>query len=172
MPAMPIFFLLGLLAVVEFSYSKTFGRYHWIADTFWRMSLAMVTLLFIVLGARSYARDVAFIEGEMVTAAKWAAVNLPPDALLAVHDIGALGYFDNHALIDLAGLVSPEVIPFIRDEDRLAAYLDAQGADYLIAFPDLYPQMIQGKEVIFVANGVITREIDGISMTIYRWKAP
>jgi len=172
MPAMPIFFLLGLLAVVEFSYSKTFGRYHWIADTFWRMSLAMVTLLFIVLGARSYARDVAFIEGEMVTAAKWTAANLPPDALLAVHDIGALGYFDNHALIDLAGLVSPEVIPFIRDEDRLAAYLDAQGADYLIAFPDLYPQMIQGKEVIFVANGVITREIDGISMTIYRWKAP
>lgn len=172
MPAMPIFFLLGLLAVVEFSYSKTFGRYHWIADTFWRMSLAMVTLLFIVLGARSYARDVAFIEGEMVTAAKWAAANLPPDALLAVHDIGALGYFDNHPLIDLAGLVSPEVIPFIRDEDRLATYLDTQGADYLIAFPDLYPQMIQGKEVVFVANGVIAREIDGISMTIYRWNAP
>ncbi len=172
MPAMPIFFLLGLLAVVEFSSSRTFGRYHWIADTFWRMSLAMVTLLFIALGARSYARDVAFIEGEMVATAKWAAANLPPDALLAVHDIGALGYFDNHALIDLAGLVSPEVIPFIRDEDRLAAYLDTQGADYLIAFPDLYPQMIQGKEVVFVANGVIAYEIDGISMTIYRWNAP
>jgi hypothetical protein len=170
MPAMPILFLLGLLAVVEFSASKTFGRYHWLAETFWNVSLTAVTLLFIVLGARSYALDVALIEGEMVTTAKWAAANLPPDALLAVHDIGALGYFDNHALIDLAGLVSPEVIPFIRDESQLAAHLDATNANYLIAFPDFYPQMTLGREIIHVADGDDAWETAGINMTIYRWK--
>ena len=172
MPAMPIFFFLGLLAVAGFSSSKIFGRYHWMADTFWRVSLAMVTLLFVFLGARSYARDVAFIEGEMVVAAKWTSANLPPDALLAVHDIGALGYFDNHALVDLAGLVSPEVIPFIRDEQQLAVFLDSSNVDYLIAFPDLYPQMILSKDVVFVADGIVAQEVDGVSMTIYRWKNP
>lgn len=170
MPAMPIFFLLGLLAVVEFSKSKVFGRYHWSVDLFWRVSLVMVSMLFVILGGRSYARDVAFIEGEMVVISKWAAANLPPGTLLAVHDIGALGYYDDHELIDLAGLISPEVIPFIRDEDRLSAYLDVANVDYLIAFPDLYPQMVQGREILFVANGAIALEVDGVSMTIYRWK--
>ena len=170
MPAMPIFFLLGLLAVAEFSSTKTFGRYHWIANTFWRASLVMVTLLFVVLGARSYARDVFFIEQEMVAAAKWASANLPPDALLAVHDIGALGYFDNHALIDLAGLISPEVVPFIRDEDQLAAFLDASNVDYLIAFPDLYPKLVLGRDAVFITYGEVAMEVDGVSMTIYRWK--
>lgn len=170
MPAMPVFFLIGLLGAAEFDSSKTFGRYHWFAKTVWNVSLGMVTLLFIVLGARAYARDVAFIEQEMVAAAKWASANLPPDAVLAVHDIGALGYFDDHQLVDLAGLISPEVIPFIRDEDRLRTYLDEKGADYLIAFEDLYPKLAEGREVVFVTNGSVATQADWVRMTIYRWK--
>jgi hypothetical protein len=169
MPAMPILFLGGLLAVVEFSASRVFGRYHWLVASVWNTSLAMVLLLFVALGASSYARDVALIEGQMVDAARWAEANLPPDATLAVHDIGALGYFDNHTLIDLAGLVSPEVIPFIRDEPRLAAHLDAAGADYLIVFPDFYEQLPDGRQVIFTTTD-ISGQTDGINMTIYRWK--
>lgn len=169
MPAMPILFLVGLLAVMEFSASRTFDRTHWRLAALWNTSLAAVSILFIVLGARSYATDVALIEGQMVETARWAKANLPPDALLAVHDIGALGYFDNHTLIDLAGLVSPEVIPFIRDEARLAAHLDADGADYLIVFPDFYEQLPDGRQVIFTATD-ISGQTDGINMTIYRWK--
>jgi len=63
---------------------------------------------------------VGLIESEMVVTAKWAAQNIPLIPIIAAHDIGALGYFDHHQLIDLAGLVSPEVIPFMRDETRLA----------------------------------------------------
>ena len=170
MPAMPIFFLIGLLAVVEFGYSKTFGRYQWFVNTLWRTGLGAVTLLFIVLGANAYANDVTTIEQEMVDSAKWAAANLPPNALIAAHDIGALGYFNNHPLIDLAGLISPEVIPFIRDETRLAAYLDEKNADYLIAFSDLYPQMSLGREVVFATNGSLAKEQNFAPMTIYRWK--
>ncbi|HNM37938.1 MAG TPA: hypothetical protein PKI33_12790, partial [Anaerolineales bacterium] len=169
-PAMPIFFLIGLLGMFSYVTVKREGRNFWMISTSWNLSLAMVTLLFIVLGARAYARDVAFIEQEMVAAAKWAAANIPPDAILAVHDIGAMGYFDEHQLIDLAGLITPEVIPFIRDEDRLAAYLDDKGADYLVAFADLYPQMEVGREVVFVTNGAIATEADWVRMTIYRWK--
>lgn len=170
MPAMPIFFLTGLLAVVAFASGKTFKRYQWFVVTLWNTGLAAVTLLFIVLGMRAYSEDVALIEQEMVNTAQWAAVNLPPDTIVAAHDIGALGYFDSHALIDLAGLVSPEVIPFIRDEERLASYLDAAGADYLIAFEDLYPKLTLGREVVFVTNGGLAAEKDWSRMTIYRWK--
>lgn len=170
MPAMPIFFLIGLLAVMEFAAGKTFKRYQWFVTTLWNVSLGAVTLSFIVVGASSYAQDVALIEQEMVESAKWASANLPPDAIIAAHDIGALGYFDQHELIDLAGLVSPDVIPFIRDEARLAAYLNEKNADYLIAFADLYDEMTVGREVVFVTDGKIAQVGDFAPMTIYRWK--
>lgn len=170
MPSMPIFFLIGIMAVFEFAAGKTFKRYQWFVATLWGVSLASVTLSFIFLGANSYARDVALIEQEMVESAKWAAENLPPNAVIAAHDIGAMGYFDHHELIDLAGLVSPEVIPFIRDEERLSAYLDENNADYLIAFADLYNEMTAGREIVFVTNGEIAQVGDFSPMTIYRWK--
>ena len=74
-------------------------------------------------------------------AAAWVAENTEPDAIIAAHDIGALGYFGNRKLIDLAGLVSPEVIPFIRDEGQIAAYLNEQEADYLVTFPGWYSEV-------------------------------
>ncbi len=171
-PAMPIFFLFGLLAFAEFDKGKLFARYHWVGQTMWRASIAMLTFAFIFLGAQSYAKDVAVIESEMVVTAKWVAANLPPDALIAAHDIGALGYFDYHELIDLAGLVSPDVIPFIRDEPQLANYLNHRNADYLIAFPEFYPLLTESAETIFVTNSAITQTFGEKNMAIYQWKTP
>lgn len=172
MPAMPIFFLFGLLAFAHFDKSKLFARYHWVAQTVWRGSIAMLTFGFVVLGARSYALDVAVIESEMVVTAKWVSENLPEDAVIAAHDIGALGYFDDHELIDLAGLISPEVIPFIRDEPRLAVFLHERGADYLIAFPDFYPLLTAEIEAVFTSGSAITPLFDQPNMAVYPWKRP
>jgi hypothetical protein len=55
--------------------------------------------------------------------------------VVAAHDIGALGYFAPRPLIDLAGLVSPEVIPFMTDGDALGDYVVEKDADYLVVFP-------------------------------------
>jgi hypothetical protein len=172
MPAMPILFLFGLLAFAEFDAGRMFKRYHWIGQAAWRASIGLLTAAFIFLGANSYAQDVALIESEMVVTAKWVAENIAQDEIIAAHDIGALGYFDNHELIDLAGLISPEVIPFIRDEARLETFLDQRGAGYLIAFPDFYPQLTEGAEVIFAANGTAISTFNEKSMTIYRWESP
>jgi len=173
MPAMPIFFLFGLLAFAEFDAGKLFARYHWIGQLVWRASIVMLAVAFIFLGAQSYANDVALIESEMVVTAKWTATNLPPGALIAAHDIGALGYFDTHELIDLAGLISPEVIPFIRDEPQLAAYLNQRGADYLIAFPGFYSALTENAEVVFTTNSAVTQTVfKEENMTVYLWKTP
>jgi len=172
LPAMPILFLFGLLAFAEFDGGKMFARYHWVGQTVWRASAAMLTAGFIFLGAQSYAMDVAVIESEMVVTAKWVAANLPQDALIAAHDIGALGYFDTHELIDLAGLISPDVIPFIRDEPQLANYLSQRGADYLIAFPDFYPLMTVNAESVFKTESPVTSAFGEKNMVVYRWKSP
>jgi len=172
MPAMPIFFLFGLLGFAEFDKGTLPARYHWVAQLIWRASTVMLTVAFIILGARSYAQDVSVIESEMVITAKWAAANLPPNAVIAAHDIGALGYFDDHELIDLAGLVSPGVIPFIRDEPQLANYLNQHNADYLIAFPEFYPLLTANAETVFVTNAGSALTFGYKNMAVYLWKAP
>ena len=49
-----------------------------------------------------------------------------PEAVIAAHDIGALGYFGGRSLVDLAGLTDPDLIPILRDEKALAHTLQAR----------------------------------------------
>ncbi|MFZ5904044.1 MAG: hypothetical protein ACOYZ8_10910 [Chloroflexota bacterium] len=170
-PAMPVFFLWGAMAVAHFSAPGNLTRWLGPVRVAWVSGIALLALLFWGLGARSYAQDVALIESEMVTVARWVDANLPPEALVAAHDIGALGYFDHHRLIDLAGLVSPQVIPFLRDDEKLAEYLTAQRVDYFIAFPELYPGLAAQAEVVFRSGGLGPR-MGGENLVVYRWALP
>lgn len=172
LPALPVLLLFGLLALIEFSTSEQRGRRQGYLRTAWQAAIGFTTLGFFMLGAIAYSGDVALIESEMVVTARWARDNLPPDALIAAHDIGALGYFDGHDLLDLAGLISPEVVPFIRDEARLAAFLDERGADYLIAFPEFYPELTRRTEPVFVSGGAFAPQFGGQNMAVYRWRSP
>jgi len=104
----------------------------------WAVSLVVLLGLSLLLGANAYAQAVGIVNCEMVATARWTREHVPAGALIAVHDIGAQGYFDDHPLLDLAGLVSPEVIPFIRDEPRLDAWIRERGARYAIFFPTWY----------------------------------
>jgi hypothetical protein len=177
MPAMPIFFLWGLLGLAR-TFQKTAAsstpalsevKVSRMMRVVWAVTLILVVVGFWGLGARSYAQDVAYIETEMVSVAKWVAANLPSDALVAAHDIGALGYFDHHQLIDLAGLVTPEVIPFLRDEAQLALYLDQRGADYFIAFPSLYPDLVAQAEILYSTGNPFALALGGENLCVYQW---
>ena len=169
MPAMPVFFLWGLAALSEFSQSRRFGRYQWAAVTGWNALVGFLCVAFWLVGANTYAQDVALIESEMVATARWVAANVPEGDLIAAHDIGALGFFDRHDLIDLAGLVSPEVVPFIREEERIAGFLDERGADYLIAFPDFYPLLSERLKPAFITEGM-GPDLGGKNMVVYHWR--
>lgn len=170
MPAMPIFFVWGLSGLAEWIQPQSVLSLRRVASRVWLLSLVLVSMGFWVVGARAYGRDVAVIESEMVATALWTAENTEPDALIAAHDIGALGYFSDRKLVDLAGLVSPEVIPFIRDEERLAAYLDVQQADYLITFPDWYPLLVRGGRLIYTTGAPFSPALGGENMAVYAWQ--
>ncbi|MCC6299744.1 MAG: hypothetical protein IT314_10630 [Anaerolineales bacterium] len=168
-PALPILYFWGMAGFVEFiGNAKSNVR----LMLLWKSILVALCIAFGFVGAQQYARDVYFIESEMVATAKWVRQNLPQDSLLAVHDIGAVGYFTNNPLLDLAGLINPEVVPFIRDEARLADYLDARSADYLITLPSFYPSLTSGKEAVFVAGAEENPVAESERMVVYRWRLP
>ncbi len=170
MPAMPVFFVLGAVGTVWLlADARLRGRIGFILRRVCVLSVAIAWTGFLIVGALRYAEDVAIIETEMVRAAEWINQNTPAGAVIAAHDIGAIGYFGQRRLVDLAGLVSPEVIPFIRDEGRLAQYLDERKVDYLVTFPGWYPEMVRQAEPLFNTRGSFSTRVGGENMVIYRW---
>jgi hypothetical protein len=165
MPVLPVYAVLAFAGALSWLRPRAAGAWRRRASLAWAAALPLATLLFYGLGAQAYQRDVAFIDSQMVATAEWVRANTPADARVAAHDIGALGYFAGRPLIDLAGLVSPEVIPFIRNEPRIADHLYAQAAQYLVIFPDWYPQLSTQAELLFQAplvNGAP-------GMAVYGW---
>jgi hypothetical protein len=172
MPTIPIFLLLGMgflvfwLPVVR-THAHRRLRFAWLT------LIGLLGFVFWGYGAYFFAQNVSWIESEMVQTARWTAQNLPPDAQVAVHDIGALGYYDSkRKIIDLAGLISPDVIPFIRDEEKLAQYLLERGATHLIIFPDWYPILASDCHSIFEADGPSAGQSELGKMTVYNCQKP
>ncbi|HLA08598.1 MAG TPA: hypothetical protein VJ022_14220, partial [Anaerolineales bacterium] len=165
-PVLPILYFWGLLGLIESIHGLKADR----ISLLWRSLTGVLCLLFGVIGARQNAYDVFWIESQMVATAKWVGQNVPADALLAVHDIGALGYFVPNPVIDLAGLITPEVIPFIRDEKQLADYLNFRSADYLIVFLNDYPNLPAQRNSLFVGGGEPGPIDFENNMHVYLWR--
>ncbi len=132
------------------------------------VSAGAAMVAFTLLGAQSYTNDVTFIDTEMVKTARWLNENTAPDAIIAAHDIGAIGYFSARPLVDLAGLVTPAVIPFIRDENALLAFSQARGARYLVTFPSWYPQMTASLPEIYRTNSAWAIAHHHDNMTVFK----
>jgi hypothetical protein len=139
MPVLPplLLYAAGGMAffVVRYRHSAV-GR---IASRTLALSTAAAFPAFVWLGGGAYANDVRIINTEMVETAQWVDENVPQDELFAVHDIGALGYYAPREILDLAGLVSPEVVPIIRDHDALMELICERDARWLMVLPDQRP---------------------------------
>ncbi|MCA0452532.1 MAG: hypothetical protein LCI00_00980 [Chloroflexi bacterium] len=170
-PALPAFIAVGVVGtwhLVQAGRRTVGGR---VLSRSLAISAVLGLAFFAVQGASVYARDVRIIDEEMVASANWIRENIPLDEMLAIHDIGAVGYFAPRPMLDLAGLVSPEIIPFILDRDLLWAWLEAHDARYLMAFPDQVP----GDDItdsrlcpVFTTGGTAATAAGGPNMTVYQ----
>jgi hypothetical protein len=164
-PAQPVMYLWGMLGFIEFVLSPEVNKR---IVFLWQVVTVALSLAFTYIGAHQNAIDVFWIESEMVATARWVNQNIPSDARLAVHDIGALGFYVQNPIVDMAGLITPEVVPFIRDEPRLEQYLDSNSVDYFITFPSFYPQLTSERELLYKAGS--ERSLLGENMGVYRWR--
>ncbi len=170
-PAMPVYFVWSLSGMGYFL--RNVGAVTWkrIVGRVWLLTGVLVLVIFWYQGMRAYSTDVAIIQSEMVNMANWVNENTPKGSLIAAHDIGALGYFGNRRLVDLAGLISPEVIPFIRDENKLRLFLDQKHADYLVTFPGWYPDLVKELIPIYSTGSSYSPAAGGENIAIYALKS-
>jgi hypothetical protein len=172
-PALPALIVAGVIGT-GWLYQRALGTM--IGRVLARTLVLTAAILFLVFAFRDgliegYVKDVTIINQEMVTAAHWVAENLPPDELLAIHDIGAVGYFAPRPMLDIAGLVTPEVIPIILDGDALWALMQERGAVYLMAMDDQVPNDDPNDPrlcPIFDTEGTIAPVQGGSNVVIYK----
>lgn len=100
-------------------------------------------LIGIVLGVAFYIPLCREILTSQVAMGRYIAGHLPAEAVIATHDIGAIGYFGEHRVVDILALIEPEATPLVaaRDWRGLAAYLRERNASYLASLEGLFPEL-------------------------------
>jgi hypothetical protein len=135
-----------------------------IAGTGWRLPTM----------AGQYALNVDNINRMHVALGHWVADSTPPGTVVALNDIGAITYISERPVIDLAGLVTPEVTPSLRSPahtEQLLHFLAERGVEYVIIFPNWFPGLAERGDVLEEVHRVTleNRTISGgETMVVYR----
>jgi hypothetical protein len=159
LPLAPIFVLLGVLGAIEIaSWLKKIKlnfQLPRVGLSFWAVLILTAALW---QGAVSqafwrpiYLMNVDNINRMQVAMGKWARENLPPGSLIALNDVGAIIYFSNLKCLDTVGLTSPELLPYLKEyalkpggyRRGIWQFLKERRPDYLIIFPEWYPEFPQ-----------------------------
>ncbi|MEA2600873.1 MAG: hypothetical protein QOF89_1865 [Acidobacteriota bacterium] len=98
-------------------------------------------------GESFYVQNVANVEESDVAVARWLAARVPPEAVLAVNDIGAIKYLLPNPIVDLASIATPEIRQEVKRateagvpwNDAMVAAVERRRPDYVVIFPAWVP---------------------------------
>jgi hypothetical protein len=135
-----------------------------VCGTGWRLPVMM----------NYYAWNVDDINRMHVSLGEWARAHTLPDTVLALNDIGAIAYVSERTVVDLAGLVTPEVVPLLsapdRDE-RLLELMAERDVGYVIIFPEWFPDLAARSDVLEPVHRVTLERrtvTGGETMVVYK----
>jgi hypothetical protein len=104
----------------------------------------------------AYSANVGYVAAQPYPMARWLAANAPADAVIAVHDVGAMRYFGGRTTLDIVGLTTPGAADYWRNgpgsvgefierarPDLIASYGEGHGLGLgFLAVTDLYAQTL------------------------------
>jgi len=88
-----------------------------------------------------FADECKYIYERQVVAAKWLRDNTKEGDVVGTHDVGAIAYYSGRKIVDVAGLVTPELITKLNDKDYtayMAEYLKKSNVSYLAFLREWY----------------------------------
>jgi tetratricopeptide (TPR) repeat protein len=107
--------------------------------------VSAIILIYSVKGytenKKEYSDACKYINDRQVAAAMWIKNNTSEGDIIATHDVGAIGFYCGRKIVDVAGLVTPELISKINDKDYniyLTEFLKKSGVTYLAFLREWY----------------------------------
>ena len=90
---------------------------------------------YIFKDSQEYAYYCNYHNDRHVAAGRWIEAHTPQEAIIATHDIGAIAFYGKRKVLDMVGLVTPELIPHIiqdKFEVFLEQYLAQKKVSYIV----------------------------------------
>ncbi|MGC8873601.1 MAG: hypothetical protein ACP5SI_04020 [Chloroflexia bacterium] len=106
------------------------------------------------LGSAFYSAGCRMMEESQVAMGHYIREHVPPGRLVATHDVGAIGYFSDHPVVDTLALVTPELTSAVarRDENAVWEYLQERGVHYLAALDGMHAALCRHPGVREIAR--------------------
>jgi hypothetical protein len=133
-----------LLVDILFSYIGEFKQnisHHVKSSITWIVVAIMLILPmppYYLFQASLFGNSVKNMNDQQVHIGIWLANNTPPDAVYAIHDAGAIRFFSNRTIIDLFGLVSPDIVHGNLNLIETLDYLRAANCNYFVFFDEIF----------------------------------
>ncbi len=89
----------------------------------------------------AYATECKYINDRQVVAAKWIRDNTKESDIIGTHDVGAIAFYSQRKIVDVAGLVTPELINKLHDKnyvEYMREYLKKNNVAYLAFLREWY----------------------------------
>jgi hypothetical protein len=128
----------------------------------------------LVPAAQRYGWGVQNIEAMQVEIGRWVDAHTPRAARLAVNDIGAIAFVSRREVVDLMGLVTPEILRYRRQgEDGVIRFVSEVCPDYVIVFPSWFPRLTARADLLEPVHRVRLARVEvsgGPEMVVYRMR--
>jgi len=147
----------------------------------WRIAAAATAvtagLLTFIPKAGLYANNVRNVNECDVEAGRYLRKAVLPGKVVAASDIGAIGYYSELEVVDLKGLISPEITPEMILNDSLAfEYMNRhKRVDYLAIAPNWFKYIPKRYDVFEQVARFVTEDntiLSGDTLIIYKAKWP
>jgi len=160
MPVIPFYILIaiaGVKTVTDFVYVKISKNKSALANFIFIIYFVLAAGFFIYYNFQNKVEFTYYCKYQnerQVAAGKWLSQNAPDSAIVATHDIGAIAFYGERKIIDMVGLVTPELISHIKDadySDYLNKYLSKHKVDYIVTLKNWF-EVVNDKAVFTPVN--------------------
>lgn len=115
----------------------------------------------------SFTKD---MRESLVYLGKWFSQNTPAGTSVAIPDIGAFAYYSDRKVVDLGGLVTPAMIPILREhelDEVLTRFLFTQVArpDYVVDRARLPRRLLAVEGIRDAVTPVVTTSVSNLGIT-------
>ncbi|MFZ1320036.1 MAG: hypothetical protein WAT71_00625 [Ignavibacteria bacterium] len=139
--------------------------------------IVLFSFFYYFIYAAALGKNVDNINSQQVKIAEWVKNNVGRDETIAINDIGAITFISKNRIIDMAGLVTPEILQYRNytwddNLDSLNYLLKKNDVSYIVIYDHWFKEYLQkyGNQFTFITSAVLEENTicGGIEMKVYK----
>lgn len=139
--------------------------------------IILFSFTYYIVYAVALGKNTDNINSQQVKLAEWVRANVGRNETIALNDIGAITFINKNRIIDMAGLVTPEILKYRTynwndNLDSVNYLLKKNNVSYIIIYDDWFREYLNkfGSSLTYVTSAVLEDNTicGGIEMKVYK----